>query len=118
VRVKDGVGAYGEDIAVQHLVQKGMVILDRNWRCAAGEIDIVALDGQTVVVCEVKTRSGTGYGTGLEAVTREKRARLRRLALSWREANGREGTPVRVDVIAVHRQRRGKPHIEHVRGAF
>ncbi|NDL59339.1 YraN family protein [Phytoactinopolyspora mesophila] len=118
MRVKDGVGAYGEEVAVRHLEQQGMEILCRNWRCAEGEIDIVALDGQTVVVCEVKTRSGTGYGSGLEAVTWEKRSRLRRLALTWREANGRHNAPVRVDVVAVHRQRRGAPHIEHVRGAF
>ncbi|WP_166351710.1 YraN family protein [Phytoactinopolyspora limicola] len=118
MRVKDGVGAYGEDIAARYLENQGMVLLARNWRCAEGEIDIVALDGDTVVVCEVKTRSGPGYGSGLEAVTWRKGARLRRLALAWLEANGRAGLPVRVDVVAVHRRSSRPPHVEHVRGAF
>ncbi|WP_129668696.1 YraN family protein [Phytoactinopolyspora endophytica] len=118
MRVKDGVGAYGEDVAVEHLEENGLVVIARNWRCAAGEIDIVALDGDIVVVCEVKTRSGFGYGSGLEAVTREKGARLRRLALAWRNANGFEGATVRVDVVAVHRGQQGSPLIEHVKGAF
>lgn len=118
MRVKQGIGAYGEQVAVRHVEGQGMVVLDRNWRCTAGEIDIVALDGQTVVICEVKTRSGPGYGTGLEAVTWEKGARLRRLALAWLDANGRYGAAVRVDVIAVHRRRWGPPQVEHVRGAF
>jgi putative endonuclease len=118
VRVKDGVGAYGEEIAVRRLEEDGLRILARNWRCAAGEIDIVAEEGGVVVICEVKTRSGLGFGSGLDAVTREKGARLRRLALLWLEAAGRRGAPVRVDVVAVHRRTDGPPGIEHVRGAF
>jgi putative endonuclease len=118
VRVKDGVGAYGEEVAVRHLEGDGLVVVARNWRCAAGEIDIVAMDGATIVICEVKTRSGLGYGSGLEAVTREKAARLRRLALAWREANCGCGCPVRVDVIAVHRLPGEPPKVEHVRGAY
>ncbi len=118
MRVKDVIGAYGEDIAVRHLESCGFVVLDRNWRCPAGEIDIVALDGATVVVCEVKTRSGLGYGSGLEAVTREKGARLRRLALLWLDARQRPWHELRIDVVAVHRQRHGAPVVEHVRGAF
>ncbi|NEE03661.1 YraN family protein [Phytoactinopolyspora halotolerans] len=118
MRVKDSVGAYGEDVAARYLEDKGLVIVARNWRCAAGEIDIVALDGDLVVICEVKTRSGFGYGSGLEAVTREKGARLRRLAVAWREANGCDRAPVRIDVVAVHRGRSDAPLIEHVEGAF
>lgn len=118
MRVKDSVGVFGEQLAVRHIEQAGFVVLARNWRCDIGEIDIVALDAATVVVCEVKTRSGFGYGSGLEAVTREKAARLRRLALRWLEESGRRGSEVRVDVIAVHRRRRGAPLVEHVRGAF
>jgi putative endonuclease len=117
VRVKDSVGAYGERVAARHLEAAGFAVIARNWRCSAGEIDIVALDGSTVVVCEVKTRSGFGYGSGLEAVTREKAARLRRLAGMWLDAAGWRGAPLRIDVVAVHRRRRGVPLIEHVRGA-
>ncbi len=88
MRAKDGVGLYGERVAVRHLEQAGFTILARNWRCEIGEIDVVGLDGSTVVVCEVKTRSGLGYGSGLEAVTREKAARLRRLGHRWLVENG------------------------------
>ncbi|MET0711591.1 MAG: YraN family protein, partial [Jiangellaceae bacterium] len=57
MRAKDGVGSYGEQVAVRHLEQAGFTIVARNWRCEIGEIDVIALDGATVVVCEVKTRS-------------------------------------------------------------
>ena len=77
------VGGYGERVAAQRLVAAGMVVLDRNWRCDAGEIDLVLRDGSTLVVCEVKTRSSVHYGHPLEAVTPVKAARLRRLAARW-----------------------------------
>jgi putative endonuclease len=118
VRAKDAVGSYGEQVAVRHLEHAGFVIVARNWRCEIGEVDVVALDGPTVVVCEVKTRSGLGYGSGLEAVTRSKAARLRRLGHRWLLAQGRPGTGLRFDVLAVHRPRRGPATVEHVRGAF
>lgn len=117
MRVKDTVGAHGETLAAAHLTDAGFEIIDRNWRCAAGEIDIVAVEGDTVVIVEVKTRRGLGFGSGLEAVTPEKGARLRRLALRFLEAAGRTGAAVRIDVIAVHRID-GGIRIEHVRGAF
>ncbi len=118
MRIKDAVGAYGEHVAVQYLTEAGYIILARNWRCPDGEIDIVALDGETVVVCEVKTRTGQGFGSGLDAVTREKAARLRTLGRRWLGEFGRVDTPLRFDVIAVHRSRRGLGDVEHVRGAF
>ena len=118
MRAKDGVGRYGEQVAVRHLERAGFTILARNWRCEIGEIDVVALDGSTVVVCEVKTRSGLGYGSGLEAVTREKAARLRRLGHRWLIENGPRGVGLRFDVLAVHRRRRGPAAVEHVRAAF
>ena len=80
---KDVLGRDGEQAAVTYLEGCGFRILDRNWRCADGEIDIVAVERHTFVVCEVKTRSGTRYGTPLEAVGRAKQARLRRLAVRW-----------------------------------
>jgi putative endonuclease len=118
VRAKDGVGWYGEQVAVRHLEAAGFTIVARNWRCDLGEIDVVALDGSTVVVCEVKTRSGLEYGSGLEAVTRAKAARLRRLGHRWLVENGPRGVGLRFDVLAVHRPSRGPATVEHVRGAF
>ncbi len=85
---KDAVGRYGERVAERFLVDSGLVILERNWRCSLGEIDIVARDGDCLVVCEVKTRSSTAYGHSLEAVSWRKAARLRRLAMAWVDARG------------------------------
>src|SRR5829696_6815525 len=87
-RVKVLLGRFGEDLAVRHLEAAGLQVLDRNWRCAEGEIDIVAAEGDTLVVCEVKTRTGTGFGDPAEAVVGAKAARLRRLALRWLAARG------------------------------
>ena len=83
MRAKDAVGRYGEDVAARHLTEAGLVVLERNWRCREGEIDIVARDGDVLVVCEVKTRRSTTYGTPLEAVTYRKAARQRVLAARW-----------------------------------
>ncbi len=113
------IGEYGERIAVRHLLAAGYRIVDRNWRCDLGEIDVVALDGTTVVVCEVKTRSGLGFGSGLEAVTRRKAARLRRLGRRWlAEHDAPPWIGLRFDIVAVHRHRRGSPEVVHLRGAF
>ncbi|MGH3437415.1 MAG: YraN family protein [Sciscionella sp.] len=111
-------GRRGEELAVGHLQDQGLVVLARNWRCRHGELDIVATDGRCLVVCEVKTRSGTGFGTPAEAVTPEKRDRLRRLANAWL-AHYRIGwCEVRMDIVSVFWPRAGEPSIEHLRGAF
>jgi putative endonuclease len=117
MRASDALGAYGERVAAAHLVAAGMFILERNWRCDIGEIDIVARDGDTLVVCEVKTRQGTDYGSPLEKVTSAKAARLRRLAARWMAARQVHPHHVRIDIVGVVRSRRGPAQIEHVRGA-
>ena len=88
MHAKDVLGRSGEQAAADYLESCGLRILDRNWRCAVGEIDIVAVDRRTLVVVEVKSRTGTRCGSPLEAVTRAKRARLRRLAVQWLNAHG------------------------------
>ena len=118
MRSKDALGRHGEEVAARHLTAEGMVVLDRNWRCDAGEIDIVARDGDTLVVCEVKTRSGTAYGSPLEAVGDEKAARLRRLAARWLAAHPVRPAGVRIDVVGVLRPVRGPTVVRHVRGAL
>lgn len=117
MRAKDVLGRDGEQAAVTYLESHGFRILDRNWRCAEGEIDIVAVERQTFVVCEVKTRSGTRYGTPLEAVGRVKRARLRKLAVRWLIAHGVRFDQIRIDVIGLLSDGAGGFTIEHVRGA-
>ncbi len=116
MHAKDILGRDGEQAAVNYLEGRGFRILDRNWRCAEGEIDIVAVDRHTFVVCEVKTRSGTRYGTPLEAVGRAKRARLRRLAVRWLTAHGVRFDQMRIDVVGVLYEGTGGFTIEHVRG--
>ncbi|SDJ17095.1 putative endonuclease [Frankineae bacterium MT45] len=123
MRAKNAIGRYGEDVAVRHLQDAGLQILERNWRCRAGEIDIVALDGETIVFCEVKTRSGVGFGTPLESVTAVKAARIRRLAVQWlsdrRAADElQRHCALRFDVVAVLRSGRGAADVTHVTAAF
>lgn len=109
-------GQYGERLAAAHLVKRGMVVLDRNWRCEAGEIDLVLRDGDVLVVCEVKTRSSVSCGSPQEAVTPAKLARLRRLAACWMTAHDVHPRDVRIDLVAVLRPRRGPSQVDHVRG--
>jgi putative endonuclease len=118
VRAKDALGRYGEDVAARHLLDLGFDLLARNWRCAAGEIDIVARDGGVVVICEVKTRSSTAFGLPSEAVTAQKATRLRELALWWLREHPAGGSPVRFDVVSVLRSPRGAASVQHLRGAF
>jgi putative endonuclease len=115
-RAEDALGAYGERVAVAHLLAAGLTVLDRNWRCPLGELDIVARDGDLLVVCEVKTRSSTRRGHPLEAVTTDKVARLHRLAEAWIEDRRVHPAGVRIDLLAVLRPDRGPALVEHVRG--
>ncbi|KRF37772.1 YraN family protein [Nocardioides sp. Soil805] len=109
-------GAYGEELAAQHLSRQGLTVLDRNWRCDIGEIDLVLRDGSTLVVCEVKTRTSTAFGTPHEAVTPRKVARMRSLAARWLQAHHVRPLDVRLDMVCVLSPRRGAVEIDHVRG--
>jgi putative endonuclease len=117
-QAKDAVGAYGERVALAHLVEQGMVVLDRNWRCRTGEIDLILRDGSDLVFCEVKTRRTDRFGTPAEAVDESKVRRLRQLAAQWLAEAGLRPGGVRFDVVSVLPQRRGAARVEHVRGAF
>jgi putative endonuclease len=116
VNARETLGRQGEQLAAEHLQQSGLRILDRNWRCQEGEIDIVAADRRTLVVCEVKTRSDTRFGTPLEAISARKHARLRRLAVRWVIAHGLLYDEIRIDIVGVLRVAPGQFTIEHVRG--
>ena len=113
---KDALGRQGEQVAAEYLEQAGFRILDRNYRCPLGEIDIVAADRRELVACEVKTRSGLGYGAPVEAVTGEKVRRLRRLAVRWVIAHGLTFDGLRVDVVGVLMTAPDDCTIEHLRG--
>lgn len=113
---RQALGRFGEDYAARRLAERGLVVLDRNWRCDAGEIDLVLRDGPVLVVCEVKTRRSTRFGSPLEAVTADKAARLRRLAERWVEAHGVRPAEIRIDLVGVLAPRQGAPSLEHVSG--
>lgn len=117
---KDDLGRRGEAIAADYLEGQGLAVLARNWRCGEGELDIVATDGDaTVVFCEVKTRSGTGYGAPVEAVTQAKRRRIRRLAFLWLTTVKPRTWPIlRFDVIGIVLPPDGRPQLRHVAEAF
>lgn len=117
MNARGALGRYGEKLAARRLAEAGIVILDRNWRCREGEIDLIALDADALVVCEVKTRRSGVYEHPMAAVTPAKAERLRLLAERWLERNG--GPPpggVRIDVVGVVVPDRGAPAVEHVKG--
>src|SRR5699024_1148519 len=113
---RKALGYFGEQLAAEHLMSEGMRIVERNFRCPLGEMDIIARDGDTLVVCEVKTRRQVGYGTPLEAVTPDKARRLRRLAGYWLQRHPVDATSVRIDVVCVLVPVRGRPRVERVSG--
>lgn len=115
---KDVLGRRGEEIAAAFLVEAGYTILDRNWRCQQGEVDVIAFDGAETVFVEVKTRSSVRFGHPFEAITTQKLARLRRLASAWCLAQTGEARLIRIDAIAVIAPTGSVPVIEHLKRVF
>ena len=111
-------GAMGEALAIDHLTKMGLRIVNRNWRCRYGELDVIAVDDamRTLVFVEVKTRTGDGYGGLAHAVTPRKVRRLRRLAGLWLAGQDGHWAAIRIDVIGVRVGRRRTPEITHLRG--
>ena len=116
---KKQIGMRGEDLACAELQRQGMQILERNWRCRLGEIDIVATEsganGLTLVFCEVKCRSGLGFGHPLEAITYAKMRTLRQLAAVWMREHRIKASTIRLDAIGVVLAPRADPSVTHVR---
>ncbi|MFC5995276.1 YraN family protein [Pseudonocardia hispaniensis] len=115
---KDELGRRGEDVAVEYLEKRGLVVLTRNWRCRDGELDVVATDADRLVVCEIKTRSGTGFGAPAEAVTGRKAARIRRVTQAWLAAHRVRWCEVRFDVVAVLIEPGRPATLQHYEAAF
>ncbi|TFV83456.1 YraN family protein [Blastococcus sp. CT_GayMR16] len=111
-------GALGERIAATYLTDVGLRVLDRNWRCREGELDIVAREGDALVFCEVKTRRGVGFGHPVEAVTPAKRRRLRTLAQRWLAAHDEHAPDLRFDVVGVLVRPSRPALVTHLRAAF
>lgn len=115
---KDELGRMGERLAAEYLRARGYLILERNWRCELGEIDLIVQHGTETVFVEVKTRSGTGFGHPFEAITVAKLARLRRLAAAWCEQHGGARRSIRIDAIGVVAVPGAEPVIEHLERIF
>jgi len=119
VRLQPSLGARGETAAADYLKRQGYRILARQQRLRSGEIDLVALDGQTVVFVEVKTRRSRQKGGPGEAVERSKQRRLTRAATAYLKRHGLLDCPARFDVVAVTWPTGDdRPHIEHFQHAF
>ncbi len=99
---KQALGRWGEDRVVRWYRRHGFEVLDRNWRCRHGELDVIVRRGPVVAVCEVKTRSSNAFGMPAEAVGWQKQRRIRRLAAQWLSEQERRGTvQLRFDVAEV-----------------
>jgi len=96
-------GRFGEDRAAQWLEDHGFRVVERNWRCPRGEVDIIAWQSCTLVFIEVKTRSGISTGHPFEAITASKVARMRRLVPAWFDEHPEvSARAIRIDAVAVH----------------
>lgn len=112
-------GAWAEDLVAEHLTGLGWTVLQRNWRCAQGEVDLVAQDpsgSPTTVLVEVKCRGGRGFGDPLEAITSSKLARMRRLVACWRRAHPDHRQSIRLDAVGVLARPGYAPQLTHLRG--
>jgi putative endonuclease len=112
-QARRALGAGGEDAVAAWYVEQGYEVVARNWRCRAGELDLILRRGRTFVFCEVKTRSSDAFGAPVESVTRDKQVRVRHLAARWLEDAPLRPTDIRFDVASVLRG-----EIEVLEGAF
>jgi putative endonuclease len=112
-------GVAGEDAVAEWYARAGYTVLDRNWRCRDGELDLVVARAGTIVFCEVKTRRGAAFGAPFEAVTFAKQRRIRTLALQWLTAHPEHRAPaLRFDVASVVAARGTTPVIDVIEAAF
>lgn len=114
---KQLLGKYGEDLAANYLIDRGYKIIERNWRCSIGEIDLIAEDKAQIVFIEVKTRSSTDFGHPLEAITAKKVLRMQRLVCAWCADKNKVGSSVRLDAISVL-VRSGSVAVEHLKQVY
>jgi putative endonuclease len=113
----ESAGQVGEDAALDTYLHRGYRLVSRNWRCRLGELDLILVKGDTLVFCEVKTRRGSAYGAGYEAVTWRKRAKLRALGEAFLQGSGARPGAIRFDVASVALGPRS-PQVELFEDAF
>jgi putative endonuclease len=109
-------GRQGEEMAASYLQEKGYRVIERNWRCPIGELDLVAVDGDVLVFVEVRTRSGVRFGLAEESITPAKQSRLIELAESYLQEKSLSAQLWRIDVIAMQ-MGSGLPQVKHIENA-
>jgi putative endonuclease len=117
INLKQLFGKKGEQAAERYLRKKGYVVVERNYRCALGEVDLIVLHGRVIVFVEVKTRSGDRFGTPLEAVERRKQRKMIQAAQYFLSHKRLDHRDARFDVVGISWPGR-EPVIEHVENAF
>ena len=117
-RARSDLGLRGEELAAKELRRLGYEILERRWRCRVGEIDIVARDGDTVVVVEVKTRARNDHVSPVDAVDHRKQRKLVALARAYAQAHVPGHVPIRFDIVGITASPGKRPEIEHLPNAF
>ncbi|MCL5935352.1 MAG: YraN family protein [Firmicutes bacterium] len=112
-------GRAGEEAAAGYLQKKGMRVIQRNYRCRLGELDIVARDGPFLVFVEVRTVAGSAFGSARERVDRKKMIKIRQVATYYIQSGNVGNTPLRFDVVAVTMEPGGRVvEIDHIENAF
>ncbi len=111
---KNETGRYGEKLAAQYLLKKGYQIVAANWRCALGEIDLIARQADTLVFVEVRTRRASSTAAAFESIIARKQKRLHRLAEAYLAQQGLYESAWRIDLIAIALPPYGSPIIEHI----
>ena len=114
---KKEIGQKGENLAVAYLQNLGYKVLERNYRCKLGEVDIIALDNDTLVFIEVRTRSSLDFGLPQESINRRKRHQISKVALEYMTRKKLKNTPARFDVVAVSLEP-GKEKVDLIKDAF
>lgn len=118
IDTRRSLGQWGENLAAIHLESQGLAIIERNWRCRGGEIDLVARDGETIVFVEVKTRRGRDFGAPEEALTARKAQKLLNLGGIYMAEHDMDDTNWRIDLVAVELDERGRfMRCEHIPNA-
>lgn len=119
---KQALGNWGEDLALQHMQRQGLKLIARNWRCKAGEIDLIMRQGPRsdgeIVFVEVRLRRKTSYGAGLETVAWQKQQKLIRAAQWYLGTTNQHHLPTRFDVISIEHESGHNPQLEHIEHAF
>lgn len=112
-------GKWGEDIAARYLQSKGLEIIDRNWRCEEGELDIVALEDEILVIVEVRTRTSDAYGAPEETLTINKRRHIQQAAFNYLQEHDYLDINWRIDLVAIDAYRCGSvDRIAHYKNAI